>query len=38
MLVEAIERAGRAPGTEIAIALDAASSEFYRDGEYQPRR
>jgi len=25
---------GRAPGTEIAIALDAASSEFYRDGSY----
>jgi enolase len=35
VLVEAIERAGRAPGTEIAIALDAASSEFYRDGAYQ---
>jgi enolase len=35
VLVEAIERAGRAPGTEIAIALDAASSEFYRDGEYR---
>ncbi len=35
VLLEAIERAGRAPGTEIAIALDAASSEFYRDGMYQ---
>jgi enolase len=35
VLLEAIERAGRAPGTEIAIALDAASSEFFRDGAYQ---
>jgi enolase len=35
VLLEAIEATGRAPGTEIAIALDAASSEFYRDGAYQ---
>jgi enolase len=35
VLLEAIEAAGRAPGTEVAIALDAASSEFYRDGAYQ---
>jgi enolase len=35
VLVEAIERAGRVPGDEIALALDAASSEFYRDGAYQ---
>jgi enolase len=34
LLVEAIERAGYNPGTEIAIALDAASSEFYKDGKY----
>jgi enolase len=34
-LVEAIERAGRAPGEEVAIALDAAASELYRDGSYQ---
>lgn len=34
LLVEAIERAGYAPGSEIAIALDAASSEFYKDGKY----
>jgi enolase len=33
-LVEAIERAGRSPLSEIAIALDAAASEFYRDGAY----
>jgi enolase len=35
LLLEAIERTARAPGTDIAIALDAASSEFYRDGAYQ---
>lgn len=34
LLVEAIERAGRVPGDEIAIALDAASTEFYTDGNY----
>jgi enolase len=35
VLVEAIERAGRTPGDEIALAIDAAASEFYRDGSYQ---
>ena len=34
VLIEAVERAGRAPGEEVAVALDAASSEFYRDGAY----
>lgn len=34
LLVEAIEAAGFTPGTDIAIALDPASTEFYRDGEY----
>ncbi len=34
ILVEAIENAGYAPGTDIAIALDPAMSELYRDGEY----
>ena len=34
LLVEAIDRAGYTPGEQIAIALDAASSEFYRDGNY----
>ena len=34
VLVEAIERAGFAPGTDIAIALDPAMSELYRDGAY----
>ncbi|MGH9136495.1 MAG: phosphopyruvate hydratase [Acidimicrobiales bacterium] len=35
VLVEAIERAGFTPGDDIAIALDAASSEFYKDGTYE---
>jgi enolase len=34
ILVEAIEKAGFAPGTDIAIALDPAMSELYRDGAY----
>jgi len=35
IILEAIERAGYAPGKEIAIALDPASSEFYgKDGKY----
>ncbi|NLG09245.1 MAG: phosphopyruvate hydratase [Deinococcales bacterium] len=34
VLLEAIEKAGYAPGDEIAIALDPASTEFYRDGRY----
>jgi enolase len=35
VLVEAIERAGFTPGEQVALALDAASSEFYQDGAYQ---
>jgi enolase len=35
VLVEAIEATGRTPGGDIAIAIDAAASEFYRDGQYQ---
>jgi enolase len=34
ILVEAIEGAGRVPGEEIAIALDPASSELWKDGSY----
>ena len=34
ILVEAIEAAGRVPGDEIAIAMDPASSELYKDGSY----
>ena len=35
LLVEAIERAGYTPGDDIAIALDPATSELYRDGRYE---
>ncbi|GIX17179.1 MAG: enolase [Rhodothalassiaceae bacterium] len=34
LLVAAIEKAGYAPGEDVALALDAAASEFYRDGAY----
>jgi enolase len=34
VLVEAITAAGFSPGDEIAIALDPATSEIYRDGAY----
>jgi enolase len=34
ILVEAIEAAGRTPGDDIAIAMDPASSELYKDGSY----
>jgi len=34
VLVEAIERAGYTPGKDIAIALDPAMSELFRDGKY----
>jgi enolase len=33
-LVRAIERAGYAPGADVAISLDVAASEFGRDGRY----
>jgi len=35
LLVAAIEQAGYSPGEQIAIALDTASTEFYRDGKYE---
>jgi enolase len=34
MLVEAIDKAGYTPGTQIAIGLDCAASEFFKDGKY----
>jgi enolase len=35
LISEAITRAGYTPGKDIALALDVASSEFYKDGAYQ---
>jgi enolase len=34
VLIEAIEAAGLTPGKDVAIAMDPAASEFYRDGAY----
>ncbi|MDK6258868.1 MULTISPECIES: phosphopyruvate hydratase [Corynebacterium] len=34
LIVEAIEKAGFKPGADVALALDVASSEFYKDGTY----
>jgi enolase len=34
LLVEAIERAGRSPGDEVALAMDPATSELWSDGSY----
>ncbi len=34
LLVRAIEDSGRIPGDEVAISLDVAASELYRDGRY----
>jgi len=34
VLVEAIGKAGYRPGEQVAIALDPASSEFFKDGAY----
>ena len=34
LILEAITRAGYEPGTQIALALDVAASEFYGDGAY----
>jgi len=34
LIVDAIEKAGYGPGKDVAIALDPASSEFYKDGKY----
>ncbi len=34
LIIEAIKKAGFVPGKDIAIAIDAASTEFYKDGAY----
>jgi enolase len=33
-ILKAIEEAGYQPGSQIALAIDAAASEFYKDGKY----
>ncbi|TFY96759.1 phosphopyruvate hydratase [Ramlibacter rhizophilus] len=34
MILQAIEAAGYRPGEQVALGLDCAASEFYRDGQY----
>src|SRR6202041_3798799 len=34
LIVEAIGKAGFAPGRDVALAIDAAATEFYHDGAY----
>ncbi|EOA04183.1 phosphopyruvate hydratase [Herbaspirillum frisingense] len=34
LIIEAIEKAGYEPGTQIALGLDCAASEYYKDGNY----
>jgi enolase len=35
LILQAIDKAGYEAGTQIAIGLDCASSEFYKDGKYR---
>jgi len=34
LIVEAIEKAGLTPGSDVAIAMDVAATEFFKDGAY----
>ena len=34
LIMEAITRAGYAPGVDVCMAIDVAASEFYKDGKY----
>lgn len=38
IIVEAIKKAGYEPGKDICLALDAAATEFYKDGKYNLTR
>jgi enolase len=35
LIVEAIGKAGLTPGRDVALGIDAAATEFYRDGSYR---
>lgn len=35
LMTEAVEKAGYRPGADIVFAMDAAASEFFRDGKYE---
>ncbi len=34
LLIAAIEKAGYQPGNQVALAMDVAANEYYKDGEY----
>jgi len=34
VIIEAVEKAGYRPGEDVALALDAAATEFYKEGRY----
>ena len=34
-ILKAVEKAGYAPGEDVMLALDCASTEYYRDGKYE---
>ena len=38
ILMEAIQKAGYVPGTDISLGIDGAASEFYKDGKYQLKK
>ena len=35
MIIEAVKKAGYEPGAQVALGLDCAASEFYKEGEYR---
>ncbi len=35
LIVDAIQKAGLTPGRDVALAIDAAATEFFRDGAYE---
>ena len=35
LIIEAIEKAGYIPGTDVNLGIDVAASEFYNDGKYE---
>jgi len=38
ILMEAIEKAGYVPGTDISLGIDGAASEFFKNGKYQLKK
>jgi enolase len=38
ILMEAIQKAGYIPGTDICLGIDGAASEFFKDGRYQLKK